>query len=64
MRSLINSLVEEIFEVMHTAGYSTHAPTAADYLTTFYQKLVPATASHRSSMLQDLTAGRRTEIDS
>ena len=29
----------------------------------FYQKLVPATARHRSSMLQDMEVGKPTEID-
>src|SRR5204863_6833592 len=63
MRSLIDSLVEEIFQVVHASGYHTHARTAAEYLDTLYRKLVPATASHRSSMLQDILDGRRTEID-
>jgi 2-dehydropantoate 2-reductase len=63
MCSLIDSLVGEIFDVMHASGYRTHARTAAEHLDTFYRKLVPATASHRSSMLQDILDGRRTEID-
>ena len=29
----------------------------------FYRHLVPSTYDHRSSMLQDLQRGRRTEID-
>ena len=29
----------------------------------FYDKLVPSTADHRSSTLQDLNAGKKTEID-
>ena len=35
----------------------------ADYRDEFYGRLVPATYDHRSSMLQDLERGRRTEID-
>ena len=37
--------------------------TAQDFLAVFYKRLVPDTAEHESSMLQDLTAGKRTEID-
>jgi len=29
----------------------------------FYETLLPPTSAHRSSMLQDLEHGRRTEID-
>ena len=29
----------------------------------FYAELIPPTAAHESSMLQDLRAGRRTEIE-
>jgi 2-dehydropantoate 2-reductase len=29
----------------------------------FYDRLVPSTVDHRSSMLQDIEHGRRTEID-
>ena len=38
-------------------------PDAAACRDEFYRRLVPATADHRSSMLQDLERGRRTEID-
>ncbi|MCX7590766.1 MAG: hypothetical protein N2255_03975, partial [Kiritimatiellae bacterium] len=37
---------------------------AEEFLTVFYQKLLPETYHHRSSMLQDIRAGRSTEIDS
>src|SRR5206468_1598546 len=36
---------------------------AEDYREEFYRRLVPATAAHRSSMLQDLERGRPTEIE-
>ena len=38
-------------------------PDAEAYRTLFYGTLVPSTARHRSSMLQDLERGRPTEID-
>ena len=34
-----------------------------EYKNFFYGHLVPSTYDHRSSMLQDLQRGRRTEID-
>jgi len=63
-RQLMDRIVEEVFDVMAASGYKTHWQTAQDFLTVFYERLVPDTAEHESSMLQDLTAGKRTEIDS
>jgi 2-dehydropantoate 2-reductase len=60
---IMNSIIDEIFRVMHSAGYSTHWETPDEYRDLFYEKLVPATAEHQSSMLQDIRAGRRTEIN-
>jgi len=62
-RDLMNRIVEEIFEVMKESGHETHWECAEDYLETFYYKLVPSTAAHNSSMLQDIQAKKRTEID-
>lgn len=62
-RQLMDGIVEEVFEVMAASGYATHWPKAGDFLAVFYGRLVPDTAGHESSMLQDLTAGKRTEID-
>jgi 2-dehydropantoate 2-reductase len=62
-RQLMDRIVEEVFEVMAVTGYGTHWPKAQDFLTVFYERLVPDTAEHESSMLQDITAGKRTEID-
>lgn len=62
-RELMDRIVEEGFAVMAASGYATHWPKARDFLAVFYERLVPDTAEHESSMLQDLTAGKRTEID-
>jgi 2-dehydropantoate 2-reductase len=62
-RALIGCVVEEIFEVLLRAGYRVAWPTAAAYLETFYTELIPPTAAHESSMLEDLRAGRPTEIE-
>lgn len=62
-RNIIKTIVEEIFHVMRKAGYTTHWSGAEDYLNVFYEKMLPPTAEHESSMLQDIRAEKRTEID-
>jgi 2-dehydropantoate 2-reductase len=62
-RGLMDRIVEEVFAVMRAAAYSTHWQTPEQFLAAFYGHLVPDTAEHESSMLQDITAGKRTEID-
>ena len=62
-RPVMEAIVREVFAVMGAAGYASHWPTASDYLPVFYGTLVPRTARHLSSTLQDLRAGKRTEID-
>jgi len=62
-RDIMNGIVEEAFDVMTKAGYETHWPSAEDFLDVFYRKLVPDTAEHKSSTLQDIAAKKKTEID-
>jgi 2-dehydropantoate 2-reductase len=62
-RAIMEAIAEETFRVMHVAGYSSHWDSPSEYLDTFYEQLLPPTAEHQSSMLQDLHAGRPTEID-
>lgn len=62
-RSLMNNIIGEVFTVMSAAGYETHWGKPEDFVSAFYGQLVPATAEHESSMLQDITAGKRTEIE-
>ena len=59
----MDSIIEEAFNVMTLSGYQTHWDCARDFLEVFYSKLVLATADHKSSMLQDIAAKKRTEID-
>ncbi len=62
-RGVMEALAHETFAVMQAAGYRTHWPSAKAWLDDFFARLLPPTAAHESSTLQDLRAGRRTEID-
>ena len=62
-RTIMNSVIEEVFRVMTAAGYQTHWPDPSAFLEVFYKKLVPDTAEHKSSTLQDILAKKKTEID-
>jgi len=62
-RIIMNGIVEEVFGIMTAAGYKTHWPHVKDFLDVFYNKLVPDTAEHKSSTLQDISAKKKTEID-
>jgi len=61
-RELMNHIIEEAFSAMTEAGYQTHWQSAAEFLQAFYERLVPDTAEHKSSTLQDIHASKRTEI--
>jgi 2-dehydropantoate 2-reductase len=62
-RAIMDGIAEEVFAVMTKAGYETHWESAKDFLDVFYGKLVPDTAEHKSSTLQDIAAKKPTEID-
>jgi 2-dehydropantoate 2-reductase len=62
-RAIMDAVFDEGFAVAAARGVVPLVPTADAYRELFYGRLVPATAHHRSSMLQDLERGRRTEID-
>jgi 2-dehydropantoate 2-reductase len=62
-RTIMNGIVEEVFSVLTKTGYETHWESVKDFLEVFYGKLVPDTAEHKSSTLQDLKAKKTTEID-
>ena len=62
-RSIMNGIVEEVFTVMNLAGHETHWQSAKDFLEIFYAELVPDTAEHKSSTLQDIAAKKPTEIE-
>jgi 2-dehydropantoate 2-reductase len=62
-RATMDAVIAEAFAVARADGVVLRWPDAAAYRDVFYGRLVPATAEHRSSMLQDLERGRPTEID-
>jgi 2-dehydropantoate 2-reductase len=62
-RDLMNRIIEEVFAVMTATGFQTRWQSADGFLKVFYEKLVPDTAGHKSSTLQDIAAGKKTEID-
>jgi len=61
-RDIMDAVLDETFAVAAASGIRLPWPAAA-YRRDFYERLVPSTARHRSSMLQDLECGRPTEID-
>lgn len=62
-RAIMDAAITEAFAVARAEGVALPWPDADAYRAEFYGRLVPATADHRSSMLQDLERGRPTEID-
>jgi 2-dehydropantoate 2-reductase len=61
---IIDPIVREGFSVIHAEGVHLPWATADEYLAYLHDVQLPATALHHSSMLQDITRGRPTEIDS
>lgn len=62
-KQLMDEIIQEIFAVLEAVGQPTPWPNAQAYLESFYGQMVPSTAAHRASMLQDIQRGRKTEID-
>ena len=62
-RMIMDAVIEEAFAVARAEGVELAWPDAAAYRDVFYGRLVPSTAAHRPSMLQDIERGRPTEID-
>lgn len=61
--ALVKRVVEEAFAVAAAEGVRLPWEGPPDYLRHLSETQLPATARHRSSMLQDIERGRRTEID-
>lgn len=61
---LMNRIIDEIFNVIKSSGYSTLWDSPDEYRSIFYSKLVPDTYNHYSSTHQDIQRKIKTEIDS
>jgi 2-dehydropantoate 2-reductase len=60
---IMNSIIDEIFDVIDASPYSTLWDSADEYRQIFYSKLVPDTYNHYSSTHQDIKREIKTEID-
>jgi 2-dehydropantoate 2-reductase len=61
--SIIENIVHEAFKVTEAEGVVLPWKTAEEYLAFLNDFQLPNTAEHHSSMYQDITSGRKTEID-
>ena len=62
-REIMRKVLGEIFQVMEKKGVGVPFKDSADYYRFFMEKQLPPTSDHHSSMLQDISRGRQTEID-
>ncbi|MBL8027039.1 MAG: 2-dehydropantoate 2-reductase [Fibrobacteres bacterium] len=63
-RKRMDNVIKEIFAIAVAKRIPLFWTRPEDFMRVFYTKLIPDTARHRSSMLQDIEAGRKTEIES
>jgi 2-dehydropantoate 2-reductase len=63
-KKIMEDIIQEIYRVIQKKNIQLFQNNAESYVDELFQKLIPPTAQHRSSMLQDLIKGRKTEIDS
>lgn len=63
-RLIMDNIIREIFSVASKRGIPLFWEKPEGYLGKFYDEEVPPTAGHRSSMLQAIEKGLKTEIDS
>ncbi|HWR26262.1 MAG TPA: 2-dehydropantoate 2-reductase [candidate division Zixibacteria bacterium] len=62
-RWLAKQMNMEAFRVAKATGQSLGIDTADEYLEILWNQKLPPTRDHKSSMLQDILRGKRTEID-
>ncbi len=61
-RQAMERVVEECYSVGSKKRIKLDPPGSGDFLKLLKEKLIPSTAAHYPSMLQDLKRGKRTEI--
>lgn len=62
-REIMRKVLGEIFQVMEKKGVRVPFKDSIEYYRFFIEKQLPPTADHHSSMLQDISGGKHTEID-
>ncbi len=62
-RKTMERIIREVFLIIKAGGFSTSWESPEAYIKFLYSTLIPRTAEHFSSTLQDLRAGKATEID-
>ncbi len=62
-RNLMRRIIDECFAVATAEKKPLFWEKSADYFTVLINRLIPATARHHPSMLQDIRKGKQTEID-
>ncbi len=62
-RRIMTGVIEEIYAVAAARGVSLPWKGPAQYREVLFGQLIPDTYAHHASMLQDVTRGKRTEID-
>jgi 2-dehydropantoate 2-reductase len=63
LRLILDDVIDEAFAVANRLGVRLPSADAAAYREVFYGRLIPSTANHRPTMLNDLRRGR-TDVDS
>ena len=62
-REMMARVIRECYSVGLKKGIALDPPTAEAFIDKMIHKLIPSTAAHFPSMLQDLKRGKRTDID-
>lgn len=62
-RALMREIVRECYAVGHRKGIALEPATAEEYIDLLTHTLIPKTASHFPSMLQDVRRGKKTDIE-
>ena len=63
-KRLMRRIIEEAYRIAQAQGLRLEPSNAAAYAELLFTRLIPDTAAHHPSMLQDLRRGRATEIES
>ncbi len=62
-RKIMEDIVREIFRVLDASGNRSYWESPSDYYAFLLDTLIPGTARHESSTLQDIRMKKKTEID-